>query len=126
MSRGRKPPSQRQLRVAKLVRQALGEAFVMRRIDEPGLDLAGVSVTEVDISPDLKQATVYVRPLLAEQKEGLAEALNENAGRIRAVIAPALKGLKFMPRLVFALDTAADYGAHIDDLLRQARQDNND
>ncbi len=126
MSRGRKPPSQRQLRVAKLIREALGEAFVMRRIDEPGLDLAGVSVTDVDISPDLKQATVYVRPLLATQKEGLAEMLNENAGRIRAVIAPALRGLKFMPRLHFRLDTAADYGAHIDELLRQARRDEND
>ena len=123
MSRGRKPPSQRQLRVAKLVREALGEAFVMRRIDEPGLDLAGVSVTEVDVSPDLKQAIVYVRPLLSEQKEGLAEMLNEHAGRIRGVIAPVLRGLKFMPRLEFRLDTAADYGAHIDELLRQARRD---
>ena len=123
MSRGRKPPSQRQLRVAKLIREALGEAFVMRRIDEPGLDLAGVSVTDVDISPDLKQATVYVRPLLAERKEGLAEMLNENAGHIRKVVAPALRGLKYMPRLRFALDTAADYGAHIDDLLRQTRRE---
>ena len=123
MSRRRKPPSQRQLRVAKLVREALGQAFVMRRIDEPGLDLASVSVTDVDISPDLKQAIVYVRPLLAEQKDGLVEMLNENAGRIRAVIAPVLRGLKVMPRLQFRLDTAADYGAHIDDLLRQARRE---
>ncbi len=123
MSRGRKPPSQRQLRVAKLVREALGEAFVMRRIDEPGLDLAGVSVTEVDVSPDLRRAVVYVRPLLAEQKEGLAEALNENTRRIRGVIAPALRNLKTMPRLEFRLDTAADYGAHIDELLRQSRRD---
>ena len=122
MSRGRKPPSQRQLRVAKLVREALGEAFVMRRIDEPGLNLAGVSVTEVDISPDLKLATVYVRPLLAEEREGLAEKLNEHAGHIRKAVAPALRGLKFMPRLQFRLDTAADYGAHIDDLLRRARR----
>ena len=126
MSRGRKSPSQRQLRVAKLIRETLGQAFVMRRIDEPGLDLASVSVTDVDISPDLKQAVVYVRPLLAEQKEGLAEMLNENAGRIRGVIAPALRNLKTMPRLEFRLDSAADYGAHIDELLRQARHKGNE
>ncbi len=123
MSRGRKPPSQRQLRVAKLIREALGEAFVMRRIDEPGLeDLSTVSVTEVDVSPDLKLATVYVRPLLAEQCAGLEEKLNENAGRIRHAIAPALRQLKYMPRLRFRLDTAADHAARIDELLRQTRR----
>jgi len=124
MSRGRKTPSQRQLRVAKLIREALGEAFVMRRIDEPGLeDLATVSVTEVDVSPDLKLATVYVRPLLAEQCAGLEEKLNDNAGRIRHLLAPALRRLKYLPRLRFRLDTAADHAAHIDALLRQVRRD---
>jgi len=121
MSRTRKPPSQRQLRVAELIRHALGEAFVMRRVDEPGLDLAGVSITEVDISPDLKLATIYVRPLLAEQCAGLEEALNAHAGRIRKVIAERLRGLKYMPRLRFRLDTSADHAARIDSLLRDPR-----
>ena len=123
MSRKRKPPSQRQLRVAKLIREALGEAFVMRRIDEPELgDVATISVTEVDVSRDLKQATVYVRPLLAAQGAGLEERLNAHAGRIRHVLAPALRQLKYLPRLRFRLDRAADHAARIDELLRQTRR----
>ena len=124
MSRGRKPPSQRQLRVAKLIREALGEAFVMRRIEEPELgDMAAISVTEVDVSPDLKLATVYVRPLLSAQGVGLEERLNEHAGRIRHVLAPVLRRLKYMPRLRFRLDTAADEAARLDELLRQVRRE---
>ncbi len=126
MSRGRKPPSQRQLRVAKLVREALGEAFVARRVELPEVDVATVSVIEVDISPDLKQAKVYVRPLLASQKEGLAEVLNAHAGHVRHAIAPALRNLKYMPRLRFVLDSAADHAAHIDELLRQVRGQDRD
>ncbi len=122
MKARRKSPSQRQLRVAKLIREALGEIFVMRRVELPELDVAGVSVMDVDVSPDLRHATVHVRPLLAARREGLAETLNAHAAEIRHAAAPALRGLKYMPRLHFSLDTAADHAARIDELLRQARK----
>ncbi len=117
----KKPPSQRQLRVGEIIRHALGEAFISRRMDEPGLDTATVTVTEVETSPDLKLATVYVRPLLDSDREGLVEALNASAGRIRGLITPALRGMKYMPRLRFRLDTSADYAARIDELLRDPK-----
>ncbi len=117
----KKPPSQRQLRVGETIRHALGEVFISRRMDEPGLDTATVTVTEVETTPDLKLATVYVRPLLDSDREGLVEALNANAGRIRGLITPALRGMKYMPRLRFRLDTSADYAARIDELLRDPK-----
>ncbi|WP_038035760.1 30S ribosome-binding factor RbfA [Thermopetrobacter sp. TC1] len=121
MSRGRKPPTQRQLRVGEAIRHALGEVFVARRLDEPDLDTSTVTITEVTVSPDLRHATVYVRPLLETQKAGLEEALNAHARRIRGLISPALRSMKYMPRLHFRLDTLQDKAARIDALLKDPR-----
>ena len=121
MSRGRKPPTQRQLRVGEAIRHALGEVFVARRLDEPDLDTSMVTITEVTVSPDLRHATVYVRPLLETQKAGLEEALNAHARRIRGLISPALRSMKYMPRLQFRLDTLQDKAARIDALLKDPR-----
>ena len=121
MSRGRKPPTQRQLRVGEAIRHALGEVFVARRLDEPDLDTSTVTITEVTVSPDLRHATVYVRPLLETQKAGLEETLNAHARRIRGLISPALRSMKYMPRLHFRLDTLQDKAARIDALLKDPR-----
>ncbi len=121
MSRGRKPPTQRQLRVGEAIRHALGEVFVARRLDEPDLDTSTVTITEVTVSPDLRHATVYVRPLLETQKAGLEKALNAHARRIRGLISPALRSMKYMPRLHFRLDTLQDKAARIDALLKDPR-----
>ena len=115
----RKPPSQRQLRVGESIRHALGEAFIARKLDEPGLDTAAITVTEVDTSPDLKVATVYVRPLLDKDREGLARRLNERGKTFRGLISRRLKGMKYMPALRFKLDPSADHAARIDELLRK-------
>ncbi len=121
MNSRKKPPSQRQLRVGEAIRHALGEVFVTRRMDEPGLDTATITVTDVEVSPDLRHATVYVRPLLEEQKQGLEAALNARARRIRGLISPALRRMKYMPKLRFRLDPAQDHAARIDALLRDPR-----
>ena len=121
MSSRRKAPTQRQLRVGEAIRHALGEAFIARRLDEPGLDTASVTVTDVEVSPDLRHATVYVRPLLEAHRAGLEEALNARARRIRGLVAPALRSMKYMPDLRFRIDTAEDYAARIDALLRDPR-----
>ena len=117
----RKPPSQRQLRVGETIRHALGEVFIARRLDEPGLDTSLVSVTEVEVTPDLKLATAYVRPLTEAARPGLEEALNAYARRIRGLVSPALRGMKYMPALRFRIDPAADHAARIDDLLRDPK-----
>ena len=115
-----KPPSQRQLRVGELIRHELAQIFGRGDTHDAVIDRAGVTVLEVQASPDLKIATVYVRPLLDGDADGLMQALQKNRRRIRGLLSPRLT-LKFMPDLRFKLDTALDYAGHIDDILRDPK-----
>jgi ribosome-binding factor A len=74
------------------------------------------SVHEVQVSPDLKIATAFVRSLIGGQDEALLKALNRNRKYIRGLIAPKLD-MKFMPEIRFRIDTALDYATRIDELL---------
>ncbi|ACJ00283.1 30S ribosome-binding factor RbfA [Rhodospirillum centenum] len=122
MSRGRgstKPgntgPSQRQLRVGEEIRHALAD--ILRRGDfrDPGLQDVNVTVTEVRVSPDLKNATAFVMPLGGGHPEVIA-ALNHAAPFFRAQIAHAVR-LQHAPRIGFQEDTSFAYADRIDRLL---------
>lgn len=117
MSRSRSGPSQRQLRVGELIRHELAAIFSRGEVADPAVEGSGVTVTEVEMSPDLRLATVYVRPFQAESGERLIEALGRHRRYIRGLLSPRLE-LKFMPDLRFRIDTAADYAERIDRLLR--------
>ncbi len=84
--------------------------------NDPEFDKVGVSVVEVQMSPDLKIATAYVRPLIMGQEKTLLYACTRNQKYIRGLIAPKLE-MKYMPQLRFRTDTALDYAAKIDTLL---------
>ena len=62
-SRGTTVPSQRQLRAAELVRHVLAEIFTLEEIRHKELTGVAITVTEVAISPDLRQANCYIIPL---------------------------------------------------------------
>ena len=109
-------PSQRQLRVGELIRHALADVFSRGQINDPDIERLGVTVLEVQTSPDLKLATAYVRPFLDKDNKVLLAALERNRRHIRGLITPQLK-LKFMPDLRFRIDTALDYAGHIEDIL---------
>jgi ribosome-binding factor A len=110
-------PSQRMLRAGELIRHALAEVFMRGETGDPELEKMGVSVVEVQMSPDLKIATAFVRPLIQGQEQKLLYACTRNQKYIRGLIAPKLD-MKFMPQLRFRTDTALDYAGKIDDLLR--------
>jgi ribosome-binding factor A len=110
------PPSQRQLRAGELIRHALAEVFLRGETGDPELERLGVGVQEVAMSPDLRLATVYVRPYKAGEGEVLLQALERNRKYIRGLITPRLE-MKFMPDLRFRLDTASDHAERIDKLL---------
>jgi ribosome-binding factor A len=112
-----KAPSQRQLRAGELIRHALAEILLRGEVGDPELDRFGVGVHEVAMSPDLRIATVYVRPLLDGQNEAVLKLLARHARYIRGLLSPRLE-LKFMPELRFRIDTAADYAEKIDRLLK--------
>jgi ribosome-binding factor A len=118
MGQARSVPSQRQLRVGELVRHELAAIFSRGEVVDAAVERAGVTVTQVEMSPDLRLATAYVRPFGGGVGgEALVKALERHRRFIRGRLSPRL-GLKFMPNLRFRLDTAADYAEHIDRLLR--------
>lgn len=112
-----KAPSQRQLRAGELIRHALAEILLRGEVGDPELDRFGVGVHEVAMSPDLRIATVFVRPLVDGQNEQALKLLAKHARYIRGLLAPRLD-MKFMPELRFRIDTAADYAGKIDRLLK--------
>jgi len=112
-----KAPSQRQLRVGEELRHAL--AWILERGDirDPGLGGAAVTVTEVRISPDLRNATAFVMPLGGADIPNVVEALNRAAPFVRRQVGKAVK-LKRLPNLTFTADTTFDEAGRIDDLLK--------
>jgi len=110
-------PSQRQLRAGELIRHALAEIFLRGETGDPELEKLQPSVIEVAMSPDLRIATAYVRPLVDGQGEVLLRALDRNKRYIRGLVAPKID-MKFMPEIKFRIDTAMDYAEKIDRLLK--------
>ncbi len=110
-------PSQRMLRAGELIRHALAEIFMRGDTGDPELDRLKPSVHEVQMSPDLKIATAYVRPLVMGNEQKLLHACTRNQRYIKGLLGPKVD-MKFMPQLRFRVDTALDYAAKIDDILR--------
>jgi ribosome-binding factor A len=110
-------PSQRMLRAGELIRHALAEIFMRGDTGDPELEKLKPSVHEVQMSPDLKIATAFVRPLVSGNEQKLLHACTRNQRYIKGLLGPKVD-MKFMPQLRFRVDTALDYAAKIDDLLR--------
>src|SRR3569833_1422469 len=113
-------PSQRQLRAGELTRHALVEILREEEINDP--DLAGVSVTitEVRMSPDLRNATVFVEPLGGEQAAVVVKALNRHHKFLRGRLGHAID-MKFTPALKFLHDETFDEAARMSRLFQGPR-----
>ena len=110
-------PSQRQLRAGELIRHALADVFLRGETGDPELETLGASVVEVQISPDLKIATAYIRTLVAGKEQRLLEAANRNRKYIRGILAKTLD-MRFTPEIRFRIDTALDYAGKIEEIRR--------
>lgn len=115
--RAGKTPSQRQLRVGEEIRHTLADLFRRADFRDPDLQDLNVTVSEVRISPDLKNATAFIMPLGGGHPEVVA-ALNRASPFLRGQIAKALR-LQFAPRIGFQLDTSFDYAERIGRLLHE-------
>ena len=111
-------PSQRMLRTGELIRHALAEVITRGDVGDPEIDRLVPTITEVQVSPDLKIATAYVRSLLVGKEQLAVDALQRNRKFIRGLLAPKLD-MKFMPEVRFRIDTSLDYANKIDDLLHR-------
>ncbi len=111
-----KPPSQRQLRVGEHIRHILADLLRRGHFRDPALIDADITVSEVRISPDLKNATAFVMPLGGQDTEAVVAGLNRAAAYIRREISRELD-LRFTPTMTFAVDTTFDEAEKIEKLL---------
>ncbi len=117
----RTPPGQRQLRVAEQVRHLLVEILHRGHFRDPALfDANRITVTGVEIGPDLKHATAFVMPLGGENADTFLDALNRAAGFFRTELANRMD-LRYIPKVTFKLDHSFDEAERIERLLRQEK-----
>lgn len=99
--------SQRQLRVAEVIRHRLAEVLARGDVHDPELSRLSITVSEVRCSPDLKHATAYVMPLGGQHVDEALKALRRSKPELRHQMAHGL-GLKFAPDLKFEIDETFD------------------
>ncbi len=113
-------PSQRQLRVGEEVRHVLARLLERGVLRDPVLAGVSVTVTEVRLSPDLRNATVFVMPLGGIEVEAVVQALGRAAAFLRRQVAGTV-ALRNVPALTFIADPSFDQAGHIEALLRNPR-----
>jgi ribosome-binding factor A len=115
-----KAPSQRQLRVGEELRHALSRILSRDELRDPALADLTLTVTEVRVSPDLKNATAFVVPLGGGGLEDAVAALNGAAGFFRTRIAHEV-ALRHAPRIAFAPDRSFDEAGRVQEILDRPR-----
>lgn len=109
--------SVRTLRVGEQVRHILSEVLQRGDVHDETLARHMVSVTEVRMSPDLRHATVFVKPLLGKDEDAVLKALRTNTAYLQREVASRVQ-MKYAAKLKFLADESFDEGSHIDALLR--------
>ena len=112
--------SVRLLRVGEQVRHALSDILMRGDVHDDVLASHSVSVTEVRMSPDLRHATVFVKPLLGADEAEVLKALKRNVRYLKGEVAHRVN-TKYAADLKFLADESFDEGSHIDRLLRDPK-----
>ena len=110
--------SVRLLRVGEQVRHILSELLGRGEVHDETLQKHLVSVTEVRMSPDLRHATVFVKPLLGQDEDAVLKALRQNTAYLQREVAARVQ-TKYAAKLKFLPDESFDEGSRIDALLRK-------
>ena len=109
--------SVRLLRVGEQVRHALSDILMRGDVHDETLASHLVSVTEVRMSPDLRHATVFVKPLLGQDEEVVLKALRTHTAFFQKEVARRVV-TKYAARIKFLADESFDEGGKIDAILR--------
>ena len=110
--------SQRQLRVGEMVKQSLGQIFLRDEAKVPYIETKNITVTEVRMSPDLKNARAYVIPLGGKDAEKTVQVLTEFSHLVRKALSKKIE-MKFLPKVSFINDKSFDYAEKIEKLIRE-------
>ena len=113
--------SQRQLRVGELVKQSLGQIFLRDEAKVPNFETKNITVTEVRMSPDLKNARAYILPLGGKNLDQAVNVLTEFSHLVRKALSKKLD-IKFLPRVFFIADKSFDYAEKIEKLIEENKR----
>ncbi len=108
--------SVRLLKVGEQVRHVISDLLTRQMVHDDVLSAHSVSVTEVRMSPDLRHATVFVKPLLGADEELVLKALRTNTAFFQKEVAGKLR-LKYAAKIRFQGDESFDEASRIDALL---------
>ncbi|MEL6737790.1 MAG: 30S ribosome-binding factor RbfA [Pseudomonadota bacterium] len=116
--------SVRVLKVGERVRHILSELLARQEVHDDVVSASNIAVTEVRMTPDLRHATAYVKPLLGAGPmigdEDVVHALRQNTAFLQREVAKRL-GLKFAPKLKFRKDESFAEADRIKALLRDPK-----
>ncbi len=112
--------SVRLLRVGEQFRHILSELLARDEVHDDVLTSHSVSVTEVRMSPDLRHATAFIKPLLGANEEAVLKALRTNTAFFQKEVASRVS-MKYAAKLKFLADDSFDQATHIEGLLAQPK-----
>ena len=112
--------SVRLLRVGEQFRHILSELLARGGVHDELLTSTSVSVTEVRMSPDLRHATVFIKPLLGANEEAVLKALRTNTAFFQKEVAGRIS-MKYAAKIKFLADESFDQASHIEGLLNQPK-----
>ena len=113
--------SQRQLKVGEELRHLISNALLRSSFYDEHIENNNITITEVNVSPDLKNAKVYVMPLGGEKKADVLNGLNKATGRLKKIISSNIN-LRQTPNLVFKIDETFEYAKKINDILDKIKK----
>lgn len=120
LNKGNKEPSQRQLRIAQEIKKIIADAIARGNVRNPLILENMVTITDVDVSPDLKYCTVYFMTLNGQNLGQIEDDLNAETWCLKKQIAAKLK-LRYTPDLNFRMDTSFAEVDRIEKLLRDPK-----
>ena len=113
--------SQRQLKVGEELRHLISNALLRESFYDEHIKNNNITITEVNISPDMKNAKIYVMPLGGENKIEILNSLNKVSGRLKKIISKNIS-LRQTPRLNFEIDQTFEYSYKIHNILENIKK----
>jgi len=122
MKRNNKILSNRALKVSEQLRQLISKILINNDFYLHKLSTSVITVTDVNISPDLKNAKIYIMSSSNETNKNFVviEELNKKSGYIKKIISKQLK-LRYVPKITFFHDSSFEYSQKIDNILKKIR-----
>jgi len=113
--------SQRQLKVGEELRHLISNALLRESFYDEHIKNNNITITEVDLSPDLKNAKVFVMPLGGKNKLDVLNSLNKITSRLKKIISNSIN-LRQTPNLSFEIDETFEYAKNIYDILEKIKK----